>query len=815
MRITQQLSRVLALSALTAMLAACGGGGGGSSQGLLPTGPSGPNKTAPKANAYFKATLPSPTGSSSKRPNYISSNGTSSLVVSVTPADPAEAAQWASTYGVSSFSVCYNIFTSGAVASPLATGVVVTVGPPVTVSFPFPSPPGQDSFIISQYAGACSATDPYAPPTPGPGQTAAQTIISQSPALVLNLVPGVTNNFNTQLFACGGGVPNGPGGTCLVPGPPGSTTPTLGASVSYVYMAGSNASLPVVLGAPVPLPIAGPMREQAAFTGVAADKVGFPIPVVGLDGTGNVVPYTAPVGPPGTPPSSGLLPHGANNPACTSIVPAITCADAITLTETEAPAAAGTHFQLELVDAKTGQIAQAPGTAVTLTQLNALDAADITGAGTPGDQYVVVALFDGSPASLSTSATVTLTGTLAGAAITAQTVTVTPQASLFTAVAAGPANGYTDAAAPYTKAADILNTIGATGVLAAGQGYWVTDGGNMHLVGGATYAVAGATTLTGEALDNNPNFTAGQILAVDNSTVAVAPAAANPAQAGGVWVFDPVAHTSKALAIEDGSTGYFEALGAPQAIGFVTNGYVYVDAGNTIYAIDPVASGVAPGIATDGAFFVAEEIGTLPVSGLSGNATGFDMIVSGTKLIFTDSGNNRIVSIDTASCLPGGAACTPTVIASGHPFVGLSANGANYVATDTAGQIYNITSAGVVTSLGLTGGAVKDGVVGVIGTNPLAPIPYTTQGQTANFFGSASVPTLPYNVSPFSAAGPVLTVPLAALVPDTSNATFGATAGTTMAGFGVAYIANPAPAAPLTATSYLFTDNGALRTLVP
>jgi hypothetical protein len=805
MRIKQQLSRVIALCAATSMLAACGGGGGGGSHGFLPGSPTGTNNTAQKSNALFKVTLPSATAtSSSKRPAYISSQGASSLVVSVTPADPAEAALWATTYGAAGFTVCYPIFSATNVPVTSNPAVVVTVGTPNTVSFPFPSPPGQDTFVITQYAGTCASS--YAPPTPPTGVTAAQLIISQSTPLVVNLQPGVTNNFNTQLFACTVAGVNPPaGGTCAVPGLPGTLTPTLGASVSFVYLAGSNAVLPLTLPAAIPLLIAAPMREQSVFTAVPANKVGFPIPVVGLDGNGNPVPYTAPAGP-GLPASSGLLPHGANNPAC---VPSssVTCADKITLTLTEADVTGANHFALELVDAKTGQIAQAAGTTVTLTQLNALDAADITGAGAAGDQYVVVALFDGSPAAASTSMTVTMAATISSTAITPQVLTIKPQASLFTAVAAGPTTGYTDAGAPYTAAADILNT---------NLGYWVTDGGNIHLVGTGTYAVTGATTLTGMTFDNNPSFSAGfQILAVDNhqaaNTGSVTPVAS------GVYAFNQSTQANNALAVQDATTGNYVAFGAPQAIAYVAAGYVYVAAGNKIYAIDPdVDSAGAPNLIGGTTFDSAEEIGTLSIAGLnSGTDTGFDMIASGTKLIFADTGNGRIVSVDTATCLPGGAACTATVIASGHPFVGLSANGTGYIATDTAGQIYTITSAGTVTSLGLSGGAVKDGVVGVIGTNPLAPIPYTTQGQTANFFGSASVPTLPYNIAPFTPAGPVFTVAPAGLAADTSNGTFGATAGTTKAGFGVALI----PAAPastaLTANSYLFTDGGSLRTLVP
>ncbi len=557
---------------------------------------------------------------------------------------------------------------------------------------------------------------------------------------------------------------------------------------------------------------------------MVANKVGFPLPVVGLTASGYAIPYTAPQAP-NTTPSSGLLPKAT---------------DSIVVTATEADVTAN-HFALELVDATTGAVAQnsaTGGAGITLHSVNALACTpfptDCSGGGANGDPYVLVATFDGSSAAASTSITVTMNATLNGVAQPAQTTTIKPQASLFTAVAAGPANGYTDTAAPYTAAADILNTTGATGVAAGGQGYWVTDGGNIHQVGGATYAIAGATTLTGETLDNNANLTAGQILAVDES---VSGSGGGAIQASGVYVFDPVAHTSKPLAVQDLTTGNYIQFNAPKAIAFAPGGYVYVESGNgVIGVIDPQSSGATHALQTDGSgnFYIAELIGTLNVPQGSGSgalnvgtATGMDMLVTGAgtsqMLVIVNTGNSNILSVNLATCnlvpgAPSGTPCTTTTVASGHPFVGLSVNGTGYAATDTAGQIYNITSAGVVTSLGLSNGAApKDGVVGVIGTNPLAPIPYTTQGQTANFFGSASVPTIPYNIAPFSAAGPVFAVPPANLAADTSNATFGATAGVTTSGFGIAFIpAAPVPATTaLTASSYLFTDKGALRTLVP
>ncbi len=820
MRFNQQLSRVITLCVAASMLAACSGGHSG---GLLPSGGSGSAPESKTTPTTFHAFIPSAssTGSNSKRPDYISNQGTSSLVVSVVPTDPAEAAQWSTLYGAAGFTVCYNLFTNGVIASPLSPGVTVTaVAGGYDVNFPFPSPPGQDTFTISQYVGACSATDPYAAPTaapsPVPTLSPTQLIISQSPPLVVNIVANANpaNNFNVQLSACntppGTGPVNQPAPvTCAVPNPPGTTTitPTLGAAIAFVYLAQSTPALPITLGGPIPLPIAEPMREQAVFTSVAADKVGFPLPVVGLTASGYAIPYTAPVAP-NTTPSSGLLPKAT---------------DSIVVKATEVDVTGANHFALELVDATTGAIAQnsaTGGAGITLHSVNALACtpfpADCSGGGANGDPYVLVATFDGSPAAASTSITVTMNATLDGVAQTAQTTTITPQASLFTAVAAGPANGYTDTAAPYTAAADILNLTAST-VTAPSNGYWVTDGGNMHLVGNGTFAVAGATTLSGETLDNSASFTTikPQILAVDNNYSGSSGSAA--ALPSGVYVFDPVAHTSKPVLVQDLTTGNFVQFTHPQGIAYVSGGYIYVASANNIFAFD-LESNNAGGIAMDntGTYFLGEYIGQVGASGLNfGSGVGIDMFASGSNLVMANPGNSNIISVPT-SCLF--TTCTPTVIASGHPFVGFSVNGTGYVATDTSGQIYTITSAGVVTSLGLSNGAApKDGVVGVIGVNPLAPIPYTTQGQTGNFFGSASVPTTPYNIAPFAAAGPVFTVAPAAFVPDTSNATFGTTAGVTTSGFGIAYIPlTPAPTTTaLTGGSYLFTDKGALRTLVP
>lgn len=810
MKLHSTFIRLFAVSILTGLLTACHGGGASAPAGLV----SNNNSTGAKQGAQFVATFPAgnvTTNSSTRKAQYISGQGTSSLVVSVVPTDPAEAAVWATQYGASGFTICYPLFVNGVAQTTSSSTVTGPVAGVYTATFSFPSPPGQDAFTITQYSGACSSTNPYAPPTPAPGQTAATQIISQAPTLYVNLVAGASNNFNVQLSACntppGGGPINQPSPvTCSVPNPGGTTTitPSLGATVSYAYLSSSSPSLPITLPAAIPLPIQGPMREQTIFT-TAGDMVGFPLPVVGLDSNGNPIPWMQQ----GGVTTVGFLPKGPTNPACLAA-----CTDNITITVSSGSA----HVKIGLLDATNGMLAQNLGTTVTLTQLNALDTQDnLTTNGVANDPYVVVAAFDGSSQATLASATFTLNATINGSAITAQTLTVKPQSVLFTAVAAGPANGYTDAAGPYTNAADILN--------AGGGNYWVSDNGNMHLVGTATYAVAGATTLTGMTLDNNSNLTQAQILAVDNSTATNSGSAA--IINGGVFVFNPNTHTSKPLAIQDITTGNYVALGAPQAIAFVSGGYVYAFAGNSIYVLDPQSDG-AGGLATDNTstWYLAEEIGKLPVSGLnSGTDAGFDVVVSGTKLIFADTGNNRIASVDTATCAPGGAACTVSSFATGGAFVGLQANGANYVATDNLGQIYTIPGAGgTATSLGLTHAAApKDGVVGVIGTTPLVPIPYTTQGQTGNFFSSAPTLSLPYTLSPFSGAAPILSAGAQAAVAgaplkfaaDTSNGTFGTTAGVSTSGFGIEFISAAGANTALTSNSYLFTDAGSTRTLLP
>ncbi|MDP9016811.1 MAG: hypothetical protein M3N19_00630 [Candidatus Eremiobacteraeota bacterium] len=814
MKTQTMIHRLLVASALASasILAACGGGGGGSSP--IPGQPAG--KTASNTPGRFTVFVPSGASSQSntRSPRYIDGNGTSSLVVAVTPSDPAELAQFGT------LKVCYNLFTNGT-ATP-STGVTITpvIGPPAgfNVSFSLPSPPGQDAVVITQYAGLCLPGNPYAAPTPAPGSPIGSNIIAQAPSINVVITAGASNNYNVQLAACST-TPGAPtttqpvSGICPVPNPGGTTTltPTLGASIGSVYMAGST---PVAspLAAPIPvLPIPAPIREQGAFI-AAGNNIGIPIPVLGLDSNGYPVPYTAGVG--GLPASSGLLPKPGDN---------------ITLAHTEV-GAGGLHGNLVMIDATTGALVQKEGAGapITLTQINAIAAADITyggahgaGGGTAGDPYVVAMTYDGTAATKLTSFTVTLNATINTAAIAAQTLTIAPQAALYSVGAPAPGNGYADAGGPYVAAADVKNLFGvATGV---GQQVWVTDGGKMAAVGVGRFTVAGATKLTGMNYDSNAAVN--QIVAVDSSVVANAGQVAP--LASGIYLFDPILHTSKPVALQSHTSSNFIAYQKPVGAAFIANGYVYIAENNNIVAIDPTASGGALTTIGAGAFYEAEEIGPLNIAGLSLGTSGIGMLVSGTKLIVADTGNNRVIAVDTATCFPNGAACVPTVLASGQAFAGLAVNGTNVVATTTGGQIYQFPlSGGAVTSFGLTTGGVADGVLGVLTPPAAGAAPYAVQGQPANFFGSAPTPTVPYNISPFSAAGPVFTAPARAAIsgaplkfaPDTSNATILATAaGKVGVPFGIVFVpaANAAGNGALTPDSYLFSDTGNIRTLVP
>jgi hypothetical protein len=846
-------ARALAPIALVALITACGGGGSGTSS--FAPAPVSTSGSPTSSQSGGKVTIPASVFASrtSNGRKYIPyETGQSALVIQVLPSDPAEQSQWLQQYGASSLSVCYNL-------TPTASSGLTVTGTPATgltvTGIQYPSPPGFDTFNLYVYAGNC--VNAFTPPAPPSGGTSASLVLAESPSLNVNITAGQAYTLNEYVYACtaAGALPTLP--NCpnppVVPNP--GTPINLSAPIQNVYLAAATpAPSPLAAAVPTAQPIVGPIREQGAFAG----KVGFPVALTALDANGNPVGWQGPT----TGVTSGFFPNGPTSPNCApydtyTATPTKQCADNIQISHTEP--GGGTHYELYLVDATTGAIlANDSGGAITVTQMNALDNFDVGhyGAGTAGQPWVIVATFDGkaqTPGSAETTATVTLTGTLNSNASTptkiSQSIVITPQSTLFSAQNAGtPGSGYLDAAAPYTAPADILNLTGST-LAAPNNGYWVTDGSNIHLVGTASYAVAGASKLSGETLFN-PTAVApnGQILAVDNNTTATP--SGGPLNTGsgalipsGIFVFDPVAHTSKPLAVQYGFNNYI-AFGAPQGIGFTGQlpDYAYVFAGNNIYVVD-LTGGGTHGLQADGTntYYLADLIGYLPVTGLNGGSgLGFDVAASGTKLTFADPGNNRIAQIDTgaASCgvtqaTTNPATCTPTTIVSGHPFVGFSSGGpgsAAAVASDSKGQLYTISSlsgSGTATPLlgsSETGGTtVADGVEGTInysGTSPSpGAFPYVTQGVAQNFFSTAAyTPSIPFSLTPFAAAGPVFGVdPALTLNQDTSSAvaTFGTTAGNTVSAFGVQFISAAGANTALTADSFLFADKTALRTLVP
>ncbi|MBV8245391.1 MAG: hypothetical protein JOZ38_05690, partial [Candidatus Eremiobacteraeota bacterium] len=338
-------------------------------------------------------------------------------------------------------------------------------------------------------------------------------------------------------------------------------------------------------------------------------------------------------------------------------------------------------------------------------------------------------------------------------------------------------------------------------------------------------------------------------VATDNGTAAVA-SSLTPI-AGGLFMLNPaVPATNKAVAIQNTSGDYI-AYKAPEGVAKVEAGvngatYLYVFENNNIIAVDPQVTGGGALVTVGGgsgacaaanSCYLAEQISNLTYATGStapsfSSVTGIGVLVSGTKLIFADPGNNRIASIDVSTCGPQASgsnlgACTVTTVASGHPFIGLglAQGGTNYVATDTTGQIYLINGS-TVSSFGLTTGSVQDGALGVVAP-PAATTtaaPYLVQGNANNFFSTTATftPTVPYNILPFAATAPVFNVaPNAALkiLADTSNGTIVATApGSVKAPFGIVWLpaAQVPPASPaLTPDSYIFADNGNVRTLIP
>lgn len=792
----------------SASLAACGGGGGNASvPPVVQATPASKTLAQGKVTAIIPAAT-TPQGHA-RKPQYLNtSDPNSAIVISVKPSDPAEAAQWSSLYGTSGFTLCYNLYTAG-VANAALNPVPVAGG--VQVSFAIPAVPGNDTFSIVQYDGQCSPTNPYIPPVPSPNANG-NGVLAAAPPITININTGITNNFNIQLTVCGPA--SSSGGPCPNVPPPGNTPPTpvvLGAAVAGVYLAGASPA-PRSLAAPIPIPIAQPIRELGSFV-VAGNHVGIPIPVVGLDSAGYVI-----AGSPAT--GAGVFPKAG---------------DKITLSHTEnGPSGTVTgHAKLYLVDATTGAIAQTevPGTTpITLTQLNALDAADnVSGLGTVGDPYVVVLSTDATNATGFLSTTVTLNATLNGAAVPAQTSTFKEQGAIFTASVGPPTSGYADAGGPYTAAGTFVNTIGS-GLAGNGSGIFVTNSSSISEIGIGQWALGGGTlNLTGAAYDANASVK--QIFAVDiNVTLgSLQTTPATNATGSGLWMFDPVSHASFPVAVQYRQTNSYIGFQNPQAVVYMPGGYLYVveAGGSRIWAIDPQSNGAGTGITTvtsGGTTYVqAEAIGLVPATGINTTpALGIGGVaLPPNTILLADPGNKRIASINVTT----GAV---TTFASGGSFAGISPGpvAGSYYAGALDGQLYKVTS-GTAMSFGLQTGTLQDGPAGVGATLPFGtPSAYFVQGQGGNVFGSSPTPTLPYSLPPFAAAGPIFasaaqtavaggTLKFAA---DTNAQNITATqVGKAQAVSSVLYVTSAMAAASpgLTPESFLMTDTGTLRTLVP
>lgn len=813
MRALHGISRAIAPIALAIaalVVSGCAGGGGSS----LPKVPVTPAKSAPKLNATanFRIVIPShtTTQSGTRNAKYIQTTApNSAIVVTVSPADPAEQAQFATLFGsgVTQFSVCYNLYTNGAVNT-TNPGVTVApfVGPPAgtLVTFPLPAPPGNDTYVISQYAGQC--IDNFTPPTPAPNAPGASAVLAVSNPVTVYIQPGQANNVNVNLTVCPvAAQPNGPCSNVVAPGGTPGTPIQLAASVASIYLGGAT-PVPAGLATAVPLPIPVPIHEQGVFLG-AASQIGVPIPLVGLDAAGFPIAGNAAIG------AGPVAP--------------------ITLTRTETNPVAGSHTKMQIVDAANGAIAQTEsGTStLTVTQFNALAAADITFGGSTavaGDPYVIVLTYDGSAGTQYGSTTISASAVLkAGAAATTSSTTIAAQSAIYSAGG----TGYADLGGPYTAASGIA-TVTAAGPI---NSYFVTDGGNVAKVGVGRVGVGG-TALTGITYNSNINTTTSALYVVDNAQVAGGPSLA-PINSG-IYALNAALGGVAPVALQaGGNTGSFTAIGAPQGITYSNKDQsMYVVSGGGLYSVDIQGTGGAGNpAATQGIFQLGSLYNVCP-AGTFGTTTSkiIGMTTDGSgNVIIADPTNKKIVSLApvNSSTIP---SCTLTTVASGQSFVGVSYVGTTLYATTTTGQVYSIATNGATpVSLGLNVAATAaDGASGVFGTLPLAANqtltakPYAVQGQAANFFGSASVPSSPYNLAPFTATGPIFApagqtavagAPLN-LKADTSSATISATAGAAVVSpTSIVFVKSGTYGAntALTPDSFLFTDNGVLRTIIP
>jgi hypothetical protein len=806
------LRAAAALAVLGAMALAGCGGGGSKSMGPLPALAAAP--TMPTSNGgqvqmgTMSVTVPNHAGAATqssqravlgsttaKKPAFIDTTTlNSSIVVSVTPQNAAEQAQ----YG--NLTVCYNLYVNGTLAPAAAPNFTYTnAGNTVTtVTMAIPAPPGTDGFQITQYAGLCGST-PYTVPTPPPGNVGASNVLVQTPVTFADIEPGVPNqSLNVQIAACPAQTVPCPLG--IGPGPGALLT----ASVTVASIAFGG------------LPIASPVREQGAFL-MANGKIGVPIPLEALDAAGAVIP--------------GLT-IGANGAGSGPFV------SGVTITSNDATA----HTHLFLVDATNGAIAQAAASnaaGLTIHEFNALSdgtipnvpgppafvPSDITFGGSTavgGHPWVIIMTSDGVAPLALPSVVVTATATIPpSATATTITTTITPQAAIYTAGG----TGYPDTALPAAP----------SGLIAVGAVNYFTDGNTVKIDGAAPGVASAATALGGLTSATWPNATT-FVYAVDSDQAA----GTTPAEAGsGLYAFNAAVSAVVPVSAQAGANNYVQfanPVAVVQAQGGLgaTHPYAFVvDKNGGIYRLD--ISGASE-LAPVGGFQEATNV--LPILSVTGTALSpgtakylGTAALAGGQFLIGDPGNNRIAQVDATQ--------SPAVItswASGAPFTGVYLSGTSAYATSTTGQIYYISAAGATpVSLGFATGTAIDGPIGQIAsfapasTPTLTPVNYPLQFQSGSFFdqlhafaGFAPYAALaaPYTIAPFPGGKAFAAAPAAGvgLIADTSAG--GVTgAGLIKATGGIIVVpAATAASAVVTPDSILFVDSagvgGKLRTIV-
>jgi hypothetical protein len=809
------LRAAAAIAALGAIaLAGCGGGG---SKSVLPqsanaaTGTSN-TLTLPTANggtvqaAQLSVTLPNTTSaqaqstkrailSTAKKPTFIDTTSqNSSLVVSVSPNNAAEAAQ----YG--NLTVCYNLYVNGTLQpTNLPNYQVTAVGNVVsTVTLAIPAPPGTDGFQITQYNGLCGST-PYSIPTPPAGNSGASNILAQTPVTYADIEPGLTNNLNNQIANC-------PLGSATVLCPAvlaGAAVPPAGTFAAAVTVAS------VAFGT---VPITNPVREQGAFI-AALGQIGIPIPLEAKDAAGSVIPglttVASPLG------GAGFFPSG------------------VTVTDGDSSG----HTKLYLIDASTGAIAQGPGTSVTIHEFNVLNSNTVAGfssvcgtgaqscsdavlGGNAGDPWVIVLTYDGtSTATTPANVVVTATATVANAALsTPITTTITPQSAVYSAGG----SGYADAANPTAPA----------GLISVGASNYFTDGNSVKIDGTAPGVATTATALGGLTSATWPNTTS-FIYAVDS---AQAGAASGTEQGSGLFAYNAALTAALPVSASAGANNYItfqNPVAVVQGLGAGTGAghpYLYVvNQAGGIYRVDISGASEVPG--GIGGFQEATDV--LPLLSQNGTALSPGTVkvlgtaaLTGGQFLIGDPGNNRIAMVDATA----GNTATITTWATCPACTGLFVSGTSAYATSTTGQIYYISAQGAAAvSLGFTTGAAVDGPLGQIASftpaamPTLTPVNYLLQFQSKSFFDTVGPTTTglaaPYTLAPFGGSKVFATAPTAGvgLIADTSAGAATA-AGVIKATGGIIVVPNTATAsAVVTPDSILFVDSagvgGKIRTI--